>query len=366
LNKTGKILTGIGVVAVVGGAAYGGYKLLEAIDKINITPAKTYDFSLKGEYISFKQDLNFTNPNDKKIKIRLNDIQGFYNDTTIGFLQPAVREFTIPANSSYKLIGIKVLIPKLKLGSALLNVGKNIFFNNSNENTDILSLLKAEAAKVKFIVFGKVNNHKFEETIPLYEEPKEPQKPQNGLGLTALTGRTVRPGHRFDKWFPKINKTDKIVMPNGLVEDTVKLMIGMVKKYHNDTYHLSKYLHDKTLYKTLQNIWTWVYLHINYKPDTPGIEQLRRPARAWHDRHSGVDCDCYSIFIGSILYNLGIPFKFRIAKYDGKSYFQHVYVVVPTKNKKEIIIDDVLDRFNQEKPTSEHKDSELIINNKKI
>ncbi len=362
MNTTQKILTGVAIAGGVTAIGWGGYKLLKAVDRMNIVPAETYGFSLKGDSVSFKQNITFHNPNNKAIKIRLNDIQAFYNDTSIGFLQPAVREFTIPANSSYKLTGIKVILPKLKLGYALWNIIKNLFFNQ--DQNKVSDLAKAEALKIKFVIFGEVNNHKFEEIIPLAEKPKD--ETTNGLGLTALTGRNIRPGYRFDKWFPKVNKTDKIVMPNGLVEDTVKLMIGMVKKYYNDTYYLSKYLNDKTLYKTLQNIWTWIYLHIAYAPDKQGVEQLRRPARAWHDRKTGVDCDCYSIFIGSILYNLGIPFKFRIAKYDGKTYFQHVYVVVPTKNKKEIIIDDVLDKFNHEKPTSEHKDSELIINPKKI
>ncbi|MPM07445.1 hypothetical protein SDC9_53751 [bioreactor metagenome] len=53
--------------------------------------------------------------------------------------------------------------------------------------------------------------------------------------------------------------------------------------------------------------------------------------------------------------NLGIPFKLRITKYDGKPYFQHVYVVVPN-GASEIIIDPVLNQFNYEKQFSGYKD----------
>ena len=63
-----------------------------------------------------------------------------------------------------------------------------------------------------------------------------------------------------------------------------------------------------------------------YKLDKKGLEQLRRPARTWADRKSGVDCDCMSIFASSILTNLQIPHKFRITKYSQDSW-QHVYVI---------------------------------------
>ena len=71
-------------------------------------------------------------------------------------------------------------------------------------------------------------------------------------------------------------------------------------------------------------------------------------------KSAGIDCDDYSIFVGSLLKNLGIPFKLRITKYDGKKNFQHIYVIVPAlgDSEDEIVIDPVLSKFDYQKPYS--------------
>jgi hypothetical protein len=73
--------------------------------------------------------------------------------------------------------------------------------------------------------------------------------------------------------------------------------------------------------------------------------------------NAGIDCDDYSIFVGSLLKNLGIPFKLRITKYDGKKNFQHIYVIVPAvgDSEDEIVIDPVLSKFDYQKPFSFEK-----------
>ncbi|MBP2831249.1 hypothetical protein J8281_03530 [Aquimarina sp. U1-2] len=73
-----------------------------------------------------------------------------------------------------------------------------------------------------------------------------------------------------------------------------------------------------------------------------------------------MDCDCYTVFISSILTNLGIPHEVRITKYNGKSHFQHIYPVVPD-GETHIAIDCVADAFNYEVPYSGCKD--VAINN---
>ena len=112
-------------------------------------------------------------------------------------------------------------------------------------------------------------------------------------------------------------------------------------------------------FSTVSDCWfAVVFSHLQYKPDDPVNEELRRPKRAWADRVTGVDCDCYSIFIGSILSNLNIPFALRMVKINNKPYFQHVYVVVPKSGKRNelesrssyFVVDPVLDTFNEEHP----------------
>jgi hypothetical protein len=82
-----------------------------------------------------------------------------------------------------------------------------------------------------------------------------------------------------------------------------------------------------------------------------------------------VDCDCYTVFLGSCLFNAGIKFHLRICKYPKKPpetpYWQHIYLVVPKnqqagypmdKRDDYIVLDCVKDRFNSEEPYLEFKD----------
>jgi hypothetical protein len=177
----------------------------------------------------------------------------------------------------------------------------------------------------------------------------------HNLGITATKKRTLRSGNEYDKYFPVPDFNDTVLLKNGSPEQTVNLMVDIVKKTKSDTEIISRILKGTTINETCQNIWNFIYNHIQYKLDELGKEQLRRPARLWAERTTGGDCDCMALFAASILYNLNIPYYFRITKYNGNDYYQHIYVVVPNGNKK-IIIDPVMEQFNSEKQFSGNKD----------
>ena len=174
------------------------------------------------------------------------------------------------------------------------------------------------------------------------------------IGSITSGYRVIRSGEEYDKYFPKPQAQDRIIIEDGEVSDTVDLMKRVVWKYIDDTKRIVPVLKGKTLSETCENTWNFLYHHIQYKLDERGLEQLRRPARSWSDRKSGIDCDCFSIFASSILTNLKVPHSFRITKY-GSTHFQHVYVVVPNGSET-LVIDPVLSDYNYEKPFSEHKD----------
>lgn len=180
------------------------------------------------------------------------------------------------------------------------------------------------------------------------------------LGLVADYKRKLKDGSRFDKLIPKSQGTYDIVTNNGNVQRTVRDMDKYCKETLEDTVQLAPMLKGKTFPETLKNVFEFWFNHCQYKLDKEGVEELRRPRRAWHDGQilarnpktepeSGIDCDCFSISVGSCLMNLGINFKFRITKYNAG--WQHVYVIVPLPNdsKRYYVIDCVLNRFNEEK-----------------
>lgn len=178
--------------------------------------------------------------------------------------------------------------------------------------------------------------------------------------MQAQVKRHIRSGQLYSPLIPHCNHKDTVIVGSGKarLEDTLKLMQSLVVETQADTALLAKKLKGGTLTTTCKNIWQFVYGHIQYKMDKTGIEQVRRPSRTWADRKTGVDCDCYTVFISSLLSNLGIAHHMRLTKYGGKGNFQHVYPIVPIGDKH-ITIDCVTDRFNYEVPFSEKRDVAL-------
>ena len=186
--------------------------------------------------------------------------------------------------------------------------------------------------------------------------------------MEAFRRRRIRAGKEYDKLFPVSTKQDTVVKGEGKAKlhHTINLIKSLVLETKNDTRVIAPILKGKDLEDTCRKIWTFVYQHIQYKKDVAGVEQVRRPSRTWADRYEGVDCDCYTVFISSILSNLKIPHKVRITKYGGKSHFQHIYPVVPKNgnihqelnnaSNDYFTIDCVADLPNYEVPFSEFRD----------
>lgn len=172
--------------------------------------------------------------------------------------------------------------------------------------------------------------------------------------MEAGKKRNIKSGRQYDHLFPVADGNNATIRSNANVYHTVDFIPKVVNETRYQTKELASLLKANNTYETCKNIWHFVYEHINYKKDAEGYEQIRSPARAWHDRFSGVDCDCYSVFISSILSNLVIPHTLRITKYQ-RDYFQHIYPIVPFQNGY-ITVDCVTDRFNYEVPFSEKKD----------
>jgi hypothetical protein len=172
----------------------------------------------------------------------------------------------------------------------------------------------------------------------------------------------VKSGVEYDPLFPRAMLTTIVKKEGATVADTIKFIPKVVDDTLFHTSRIAKVLKGRTVYETCRNIWQFVYDHIAYKKDEHGKEQVRSPARTWHDRtnNAGVDCDCYTVFISSILSNLKIRHKLRITKYS-EDHFQHIYPIVPLSNGSYITIDCVVRAFNYEEPYSEKKDTNMDL-----
>jgi hypothetical protein len=175
--------------------------------------------------------------------------------------------------------------------------------------------------------------------------------------------RNIVDGSAYDKYFGKPINEDYIKGDNSTETNVAKILPNVVKKYCYQTRKIANHLYSKDLRTFCENIWTFLFKHIQYEYDEAGREQFRTPYRSWQERETGIDCDCFSIFVSCILTNKKVPHYFRITKYGGNNW-QHIYVIVPKGNGIKFdpnngntyyTIDCVLHEFNREKEYNEQK-----------
>lgn len=350
----GKGLKILGLV-IIGGGIYvvsKGLSLFDFADQLVCTPK--IDGGLKR--ISFKNgNLNiplaivFENKTDKEVTIGLSNIIIKYNGNEVGSLQPNSRTVKIERYKANTLAGLTVSVP---LTNLVKYAGQAISTLITTQNfSKIVSCLSAD---IRFILNNSIIcrfTQKFGEATHF-----DPSGNVKGLGLVASRPRNLKPFKDYEMYIPpksELYNRNMIVFPNGGVDDTVALMKKVAKEFAPDTKILAQKLRRNTLDATLQSIFDFVYNYIKYEQDNITTEQVRRPLRTLWDRKG--DCDCFATLIGSILTNLGIPYKFRVAAYHGRENFQHVYVIVPTGAGYKVC-DPVLDKCFSEKPPSKTMD----------
>ncbi|MCU0435927.1 MAG: hypothetical protein MUC87_20890 [Bacteroidia bacterium] len=170
-------------------------------------------------------------------------------------------------------------------------------------------------------------------------------------------------GDRYNRYFQTPPGVDETVKVNAKLDDTLAMFPVKVKEFYFQAEAIAKkVLADPqgNVLKTCFNIWNFLTKHLAYVPDEDGKEQVRSTWRLWADRKG--DCDCYSFFTSCVLTQLRIPHFFRITEYDPDDGFQHIYVVVPQKGQKDIVIDAVLKYFNYEVPYTKKIDQDMNLN----
>lgn len=296
--------------------------------------------------------VEFGNHSDQEINIGVTSLIIYYNNNTVGRLTPNAQKVIVKKYSNSTLSNLIVDVSIWNLmkfaGSAVTDLITEGNFNSivNKLTVDVACLLNDKYAFNLNLKFGDTENVNTSNGTVV-----------SGLGLVAKNERRLKPFKDYEHLIPsksELKNRDLIVIPNGSVDDTVYLMKDVAVKYAKDTETLARYLKKDTLKDTLQSIFDFVYNYIQYVPDSKVQEQVRRPLRTLWDRKG--DCDCYATLIGSILTNLGISYKFRIAEYDNKGYYQHVYVIVPTYNGEYYVCDPVLDTCFDEKTPSKYKD----------
>ncbi len=173
----------------------------------------------------------------------------------------------------------------------------------------------------------------------------------------------------YDAMFPAFKPGTTTVRKDAQLSHTLKLIPQVVTETLGQTTGLAKSLRGASTLQTCRNTWEFCKRNFRYKQDEDGKEQVRSPRRSWHDRHTGIDCDCYSTLISSILTNRRIPHSLRVTKYgdpDNPSLpasqipFSHIYIVAHDGGRT-VKIDPVTDFFDFEQPYLAKTDIKMTL-----
>lgn len=177
---------------------------------------------------------------------------------------------------------------------------------------------------------------------------------------------TILDGKEYDKYFDRPDmETDTLIEKNATVFDTVEAMKKVIEETLYQTKKIAEVLYHKNKYVACKNTFDFVYNHIQYNEDQRGVEEIHSPYRTWYKRKQGIDCDDLTIFIASILINMGIEPILRMVAYKNdypNIQYQHIYVVVIGNNGKEIILDPVVHNFNYQLSYTYKKDYPMKLN----
>lgn len=142
---------------------------------------------------------------------------------------------------------------------------------------------------------------------------------------------------------------------------TIELMAGIVRDNKHEVFGFAWEFWQGNITDTCRVIWHWLRLNVFYRDDHANYEAegyeypqewLRTPQRTVKELEG--DCDCATIFVASILENLGIGYTFRMVAWnadeDGKPAWAHIYPVAIDEYGEEVIIDFIPDvpRFDYE------------------
>lgn len=144
---------------------------------------------------------------------------------------------------------------------------------------------------------------------------------------------------------------DNVLFSNGDTQDIIKAIMHGDKQQRTKNLigKLANLLKGATDYETFYNIWAFARENFTYKTDKAGHERVKAPNWMLYFRIG--DCKSYSLFIAAVLFRLGFKYEYDFVGYNNdKENPTHVFVIGYTRDGREVIIDAVHTKFDDEPP----------------
>jgi hypothetical protein len=152
--------------------------------------------------------------------------------------------------------------------------------------------------------------------------------------------------------------TTRVITENGLNNDIIKALHSAIDEATKEAARFAFKFKGKNNTETARNIWSFLR-SLKYVKDPAGKQYIKLPNRLIA---TNGDCKSFSLLTAAILKNLGKPVTFRYTSYQANdSTPSHVYIITQDEKGKQIIIDGVFDKFNQEVPFKHKTDHKMEI-----
>lgn len=156
--------------------------------------------------------------------------------------------------------------------------------------------------------------------------------------LAIIAGDTITPAK---------NKTE-VIVESGTTSDIIDVIMLADIDSEKYTADFAPFLVGDCDYESCESLYRFVQDNITYIEDPAGKQWIKLPSQLWESKTG--DCKSYSLFIGSVLKNMGIPFVYRFVAF-APGDVSHVYVVAFAEDGTEIILDAVPPmHFDEEHP----------------
>lgn len=155
---------------------------------------------------------------------------------------------------------------------------------------------------------------------------------------------------------PVYRAKQKVLVYNQSTKNIIDELIKAHYIYAEDYKKIAKNFEGANDLQTAKNVFKFLKNNVRYVVDSEENQKIKSPSAIIAT--GACDCKCYSLFIGGILGAMKIPFVYRFASYNKSKSLGHVYIVM-YYYAKEIYIDPVLPKFNEQKKYT-HKLDKMI------
>lgn len=143
----------------------------------------------------------------------------------------------------------------------------------------------------------------------------------------------------------------KVVHPDGDTQDIITAILHADGKpeHAGDTAVFARDFIGANPVQTLYNVWAFTRQKVKYVLDPPGEQIIKSPSVTWSTGFA--DCKGRTLFMSSIIKNLGIPYTYRFASYVPNKMLGHIYLLAKAGNDWYALDPDMPKFSMQKQPT---------------